>query len=278
MSTRLTGGRQVHFGGNCVRISSDSPAIFNTLAAHFRHCSAETGRVIAQYHITAITETCFSISVDGSVFYPELTFEQVLWSLMQDGITRLNGTCVTDPIFHAAALENAGSGVILCGQSGSGKSSLAAWLLTSGFRYLTDEVITYAVESGQISGLARSLILKRGSAFIWQHWLGEAERDGFLRFTDGSAWIDPLLLNVDGICTQTTPRLLFFPHYTPDTSFRVTKLSPAEALFRLLQTLVNARNLADTGMKAAACLVRRVTAYSLDYSDIESATAWIKQA
>lgn len=278
MKTALTGGRLVQFGGNCVSFRSDSPAIFSALATHFRHCSVETGHVIAHYHITAITETRFSVSVDGSVLYPELTFEQVLWNLMQDGLIRLNGGCSTGAVFHAAALENAGEGIILCGQSGSGKSSLAAWLLATGFRYLTDEVITYSAETGQMSGLARSLVLKRGSAFIWQRWLGADEREGLLCFADGSAWTDPCLLNGAGICPFATPCLLVFPHYAPEASFRVTQLTQAEALFRLMQTLVNARNLPNAGLGAAASLARQVTAYSLEYSDLESASAWIQTA
>ncbi len=278
MSTPLDNNFLVHFGGNHLRFSSDHPAIFKTLVTHFAHCAGETGREIAHYHIATISETRFSASVDGGVLHPELSFEQALWSLMQDGITHLNGDCTNGAVFHAAALENAGDGIILCGQSGRGKSSLAAWLTASGFRYLTDEVIVYSAETQQISGLARSLVLKRGSAFIWQRWLPNTDTDGFLRFSDDSTWIDPCLLNADGICAQAAPRLLVFPHYVPDASFCVTKLTTADALFRLLQTLVNARNLPDAGMQAAADLARRVTVYSLDYSDIESATAWIKQA
>jgi hypothetical protein len=196
---------------------------------------------------------------------------------MQDALTCLNGNCVTGPVIHAAALEMAGKGAILCGQSGSGKSSLAAWLVANGFRYLTDEVITCAPNAERVSGFTRSLILKRGSAFIWQRWLKGVETDRFLGFADGSAWIDPLLLNKEGISSQTEPRLLIFPHYTPETTFRAERLSRAGTLFHLLQNLVNARNFPDHGLEATASLARQVKAFSLTYSDIESATEWIKQ-
>jgi hypothetical protein len=268
----------VQFGGNAVSFRTDHPDLFKTLQAHFKSCLAQSGHLVAEYHLTALTGTEFCVAVDGGVLIPRLEFGQVLQFLIQDALTRLNGACLSGPVFHAAALADARGGVILCGQSGSGKSSLAAWLLAKGYRYLSDEVITCAEDGGQISGFARSLVLKKGSAFIWQHFLGVNAREGLLHFPDGSAWIDPLLLNRDGFYPQAAPRLLLFPRYAPEAGFRVTKLTPAEALFRLLQTLVNARNLPDSGLGSAARLARQVSAYSLEYSNLETATAWIQQA
>jgi hypothetical protein len=273
----LTGNRRISFGGNIVRISSDNPLVLKAIDTHFKHCRTETDSEIVHYHIAAISEKSFSLSLDGSVLYSDLSFEYILQNLMQDALTLLNGRCITGPVFHAAALEINHKGVILCGQSRSGKSSLAAWLVANGFRYLTDEVIVYQQENGNISGFPRSLVLKGGSAFIWQRWLREANADGFFRFSDGSAWIDPKLLNEDGISLQAEPYLLVFPRYSPDSSTGIEKLSLAETLFCLLQNLVNARNLPNHGMDAATRLARQVKAFKLIYSDIESATEWIKQ-
>jgi hypothetical protein len=266
----------VHFGGNCVSFRSDDPAILNALATHFSHCLSGNDPIIAEYHITVLSEMIYSISVDGSIVYSSLSLEQTLQRLMQDSITCLNRDCAIGPVFHAAALEKTGRGLILCGQSGSGKSSLTAWLLASGLHYLSDEVITYDLREHKIRGLSRSLVLKRGSAFIWQRWLEKTQQKGFRSFADGSAWIDPCLLHADGVCSQTTPQILIFPHYASQASFHIQKLTAAEALFRLLQNLVNARNLPKNGMEEAANLARRVPAYSLEYSDIESAGAWIQ--
>lgn len=273
----LTGGRRVSFGCNTVRISSDSPLVLKAIDTHFTHCPAETGSEIAHYHIAATAERNFSLSLDGSVLYSNLSFEQVLQNLMQDALTLLNGNCSIGSVFHAAALEIDNKGVILCGQSRSGKSSLAAWLIANGFRYLTDEVIVYHQGSGNISGFPRSLVLKSGSTFIWQRWLKDASIEGFLHFSDGSVWINPELLNKDGISLQAEPCLLVFPRYSPEVSLDIEKLSPAETLFCLLQNLVNARNLPNHGMNAASHLARQVKAFKLIYSDIEGATEWIKQ-
>lgn len=280
MNVKLTSGRLVHFAGNTIRFSSDHAGIFKAVETHFKHCLGKAGPIIANYEITTVSETDFSVSLNGSDLFSKITYDQVLWHLMQDGITQLNGASRTELVFHAAALAHDDNGLILCGGSGSGKSSLAAWLTANGLQYLTDEVIalpTSPASGGEISGLCRSIILKRGSAFIWQRWLAKMESDGFLQFDDGSAWITPTLLNASAVRAKVTPRALIFPQYVPKAQFSVQRLTPAEALFRLLQCLVNARNFPDYGMAAATRLARQVTAYSLTYSDTEKATQWIQQ-
>ncbi len=277
MITKSTGGLPVHFAGNTVIVNSDHPKIRETVETHFKHCLGEDGPVVANYKITTANNTDFTVSVDGSDLFSKINYEQVLWMLMQDVITRLNGISTTHLVFHAAALASADNGLILCGQSGSGKSSLAAWLTANGLQYLTDEVIALPAGGEEISGLCRSIVLKRGSAFIWQRWLANKDADGFLQFNDESAWVEPTLFNTDAARAAVKPRVVIFPHYDPQVEFQVERITTANALFRLLQCLVNARNFPDHGMSATTHLARQVTAFSLTYSNLESATEWIKQ-
>jgi len=243
---------------------------------HFRHCLGEAGTVIASYEVAASTQTGYNGVVNGSDLFSDLPLDTALWYLTQDAITRLNGAATQALVFHAAAVALSGTGIILCGQSGSGKSSLTTWLVASGFDYLTDEVIALQVEGDEIGGLGRTIVLKSGSAFIWKHWLGEARQGGFRRFKDGSAWIDPALLNPQGIRNSTRPGLLLFPRYEAAAELQIEPLTAAGSLFRLMQGLVNARNFPDHGLGAASRLARQVQAYSLIYSDLEVATRWIK--
>lgn len=277
MRTVATNGWPVHFAGNTVRFSSDHTGILKAVETHFKYCLGEDGPVVANYEITTMSETDFSVFLNGSDLFLKINYGQVLWHLMQDSITQLNGASRMGIVLHAAALSNLDDGLILCGQSGCGKSSLAAWLVANGMQYLTDEVIVFPTDGEEISGLCRSIILKSGSSFIWQHWLEEVKSDGFQHFKDGSVWITPTLLNAQAVRDRVKPRLLIFPHYSPETQFSVQRLTSADALFRLLQCLVNARNFSDGGMTATTRLTKQVTAYSLTYSNIENAAQWIKQ-
>ncbi|PWH13190.1 MAG: hypothetical protein DDG60_10900 [Anaerolineae bacterium] len=266
----------VQFGGHAVELNARPKAFLDLLTTHLKHCRAGLQPVVAQFHLTAISENLFSISENGSVLFSGLEHETACQMLMQAGLAHLNGACVQGAVFHAAAVANSHGAVILCGASGSGKSTLTAWLLANGFQYLSDEVILYE-KSGRISGFARSLVLKPGAAFVWQTVLSQAEGPEMFRFKDGSVWLEPTLLNPNEICTQAVPRLLLFPRYVAGSPLRVTPLTPAESLFRLLQTLVNARNLPFFGMELAKHLARHVTAYAVEYSDLKSMTAWMQQ-
>lgn len=244
---------------------------------HLNHCRGEEGQVVATYEIAAIDESTFSVTVNGGNLYSGVKADSVLPLLMREALAQLNGTAASSLIFHSAAVAAHGKGLILCGQGGSGKSSLTAWLVASGFQYLTDEVIALPVDGGEMRGFCRSIILKRGSEFIWRHWLADEQARGFLHFTDGSAWIIPTLLNPNAICHSAVPSLILFPKYIPASPLNVQRLTQADALFRLLQCLVNARNFSDGGMSVASRLAKQVPAYSLTYSNIESAVEWIQQ-
>jgi hypothetical protein len=270
-----TSGRLVNFAGNTIQFDTDHAGLLEEVDTHFKNCLGESGPIIAEYKITTLSDTEFSIALNGSDLFSRLNFEQVLFCLMQDGITQLNGTSTTDLIFHAAALSYLDRGLILCGQSGSGKSSLTARLTAADMQYLTDEVISLPRAGSEISGLCRSIILKRGSAFIWKRWL--PQENGFLQFDDGSVWIPPTLFNSTAIRNKVAPRVLIFPRYVEGAQFQTERLSAANTLFRLLQSLVNARNFPDHGMAATTQLARQVNAYSLIYSDIELAAQWIQQ-
>ena len=269
----------VSFGGQTLRVLSDSPQISSALRTHLRHCRVDAPRtdVITELSVAASTESTFAISEAGNVLFSGLDYDLTLQLLMTELISRLVTVCERSLVLHAAALAHEGSAVVLCAQSGGGKSSLAAWLTADGFQYMTDEVIEIPLEDDCVHGFPRSIFLKRGSAFIWHGRLPQADSPRFLRFADNAAWIDPQFLHPNETSSTAAPRILLFPRYVPKAPLQAELLTKAEALFHLLQTLVNARNLPGHGMDAAARLTHQVTSYSLTYSSLEEASKWIRK-
>lgn len=278
MSVVTNEGWPVHFAGNRVRIRVDQAGLRKAVETHFKYCSGDGGPIIANYQITTMSENCYSFAVNGSDFLSNLNDEQILWHLMQDSLTQLNGACKTGLVLHAAGVSYHDQGLVLCGKSGSGKSSLAAWLVADDLQYLSDEVIMIPRYSEEINGFCRSIILKPDSSFIWKQRLGNIERNRLLRFSDGSTWIMPTLLHPNAVRVKAVPRMLIFPRYLTTAQLSARRLTAAEALFRLLQCAVNARNFSDGGLATATRFVKHVAAYSLTYSDIEHAAQWIKQS
>ena len=274
-------GLLVSFGGHSLKVDSDSPQITSAMQAHLRHCHVDEqrGDLITEFFITGTDKSTFLISENGNVLFPALgmSYDFTLQMLMTELISRLVAVSNMGMVLHGAALTWQENGLVLCGKSSSGKSSLAAWLIAKGFHYLTDEIIEVPLNGEHIYGLPRSIFLKSGSAFIWQFHLPDTNVPGFLSFEDGGAWIDPHLFHPGGVTDKVRPSVLIFPQYRVKAPLQTQKLTTAEALFQLMQTLVNARNLPGHGMDAATRLVRQVRAYTLTYSDIEAATNWIKQ-
>lgn len=290
MMTTQTSGLLVSFGGHTLRVVSDSQQIITAMQTHLRHCPVQNAEAIVQFNVTAATESTFMVSADGSELFSNTSYDLTLQLLMTELISRLVAMCERGMVFHAAALAYEGNAVILCGQGGSGKSSLAAWLTADSLQYMTDEVIEVPIRPSTalrtnraersrsvIHGFTRSVFLKRGSAFIWQNRIRQPDSSRFLHFADDAAWIDPQLFHPNAPLSTATPRLLLFPSYTPGAPLQTKKLTAAEALFCILQSLTNARNLPRHGMDAAAQFARQVTAYSLIYSSLESASEWIQQ-
>lgn len=272
----LMNTRMVQFAGNAIQFDVDHPGILAAVDEHFAHCFGVDETVLAKYQVRVEGEAVFSIVLNGEEFQSNLNFDQVLFHLMQDGLTKLNGAATTDLIFHSAALAYQDRGLLMCGKSGSGKSTLAAWLMSKGFHYLTDEVIAYPLTGERVSGFPRSLVLKGGSSAIWKPWLEGADSKDYIKMEDGSAWIAPTLLNPSAVVEEARPQLVLFPTYKVDADLDAEKLTPAGTLFNLLQCLVNARNFEDHGMAAVKQLSQTVSAYKLIYSDIEQAEEWIR--
>lgn len=271
-------GLLVHFAGSSLHFKTRHPDLLSALETHFRHCLGSGGGVLAEYEITPAADGQFAIARDGSQILTQADLPRALAQLMQDGLTQLNGASHTHLVFHAAALAFQEQGLVLCGRTGSGKSTLAAGLVAGGFQYLTDEVIAWPAQGeDQISGFCRSIALKRGSRFIWERWGDQQPVQGLLCLNDGGAWIASTLLNPAAVRASAAPRLLLFPRFAAESPLQAEPLTSGEALFQLLQCLVNARNFADGGMEAAARLARSAPAFRLAYSNWEDVHQWILQ-
>ena len=267
--------RFIQFADHSVKFESDSSDMLESIDTHFAHCLGGDENLVGEYQVNSAAESKFNILRDGEEYQSDITSERVLFNLMQDGLTKLNGAAEADMIFHAAGLAHENRGLWLCGRSGSGKTTLAAWLVASGFQYLTDEVIAYPPEGGEARGFCRSLVLKKGSSVIWERWLDKDGADSVLKMDDGSAWFPPTVLNPAAVRERAEPVLVVFPTYRDKSEFEIEKLTLAGTVFHLMQSLVNARNFSDHGMGGVKALAQKVSAYKLTYSDIDQAEAWI---
>lgn len=250
-------------------------------------CKGEQARMISDFIIPPDTLTDGDISrcttnltIDTREAYRLLLLENdiVIWNgnnqmnLAEKFLSRLcyrladqsrNGL-----LFHAAALVYEGKGILIPGDCGAGKSTLTAWMVKKiGCNYLTDELVYIPFGSDSFRAFRRPLHLKFPSRPVLKPVLDVEALNEQIRITSSfSDMISTAILNPPSLYVEDMhPDLIFFPNYCPDSQFVWQPLKKAETGFRLMQSLVNARNLPGYGFSEVSYLARIARGYAYKY-------------
>lgn len=172
-------------------------------------------------------------------------------------------------LFHAAGLAWRDKGLMLPGTMAAGKSTLAAWLLTRGFDYLTDELVFVPHDADTMRTFTRPLGLKRSSRPVLQSQLDFQKQSAHILSSPDCDLICPTVLNPANTPSEPVLRLIIFPRYLPGSDFSLRLLSGAQAGLALMECLVNARNLAEHGFPEIARLARIAPAYRMTYASFD---------
>ncbi len=264
----------VGFCGNRIDVYLNDAGLQAELQQQLKHCLVDDGPLVSTYRVTLYEKNKIRIECDEEVAYDGINSSWSLLFLIQHLTSSLTGKCVDALNFHAAGIAWEDKGIILCAGSGYGKSTLTARLVAAGFRFLTDELIGVSLDSGLMTGFPRPIHLKPGSSRLLAHWLDETYLQQLKFAADGSVLIDPMALPLARVTRSVRPHYVIFPHYLPEVPFRVTYLSPTKTAFQLMQSLVNARNLAGHGFHDVFEFAKRVQGYSLEYADTKLAMNW----
>ncbi|MGB9364809.1 MAG: PqqD family peptide modification chaperone [Xanthobacteraceae bacterium] len=140
-------------------------------------------------------------------------------------------------LIHGAALARGAHGIALLGSSGSGKSTLAAALMRSGFGFLSDDIVPLAAPDTTIVPWPLPLSLKPGGVDALLARIPELAAAPRYR-TKG---LEARTLAPPPQAWDAEPaklRQLFFPCFREGAAPEARRLSPFEALERLLSDRV----------------------------------------
>lgn len=188
---------------------------------------------------------------------------QLAYILMNEVIHHCIDSADKHIALHAGAVFSGNNCILLPGKSGKGKSTLTGWLTTRGFHYLTDELVLLG-DDGTLSAMPRPVNLKVTDTH--KSWLLPGKETANVLFGNGGAMIPHRLLNPDFQSKQPRLTHIVFPQYENDSELQFEEISPAKSCLHLLQSHVNARNLAGHGIGALSAIVRRCRSYTLKYS------------
>lgn len=184
-------------------------------------------------------------------------------------IHAISQPCQSGLLFHAAALSWNNVGILLPGESGAGKTTLSAWLSSQGFGFLSDELIL--VKDGLLTGFQRPLHIKQVGIDLLEKATGvglHVEGADVLKTGQGVLARSSLFNAV--VCSDLPPpRLLIFPQYNAKIEFELTPISKANSSMRLMNCLINARNLNKHGFTEINALAKSVSAYEMNYNCLD---------
>lgn len=142
---------------------------------------------------------------------------------------------------HAAgAVEPvSGAGVLLVGESNSGKSTLTLRLARAGWRYLSDDLLL--LHDGGSGGRVRARALRRIFSVSAATLAGcdlprlEEALGGPVNSDPDKRRLEPSIVFPGRFGASCEPRAIYFPVVTGEAETRVEPLRPAETLVRLLR-------------------------------------------
>ena len=178
-------------------------------------------------------------------------------------------------IIHAAVVEKNGLAAILPAPPGSGKSTLTAGLVLSGWRLLSDELTLIDRQTGLIQPLPRPVSLKNQSIDVIRQFDPEVyiNRPSHDTIKGTVAHMRPPRESVRRQHEAARPGWVIFPKWVAGSPTALSPRSQAQTFMFLAQNAFNYSHLGVDGFRVGAALIDQSACYDFHYSDLHDAIA-----
>lgn len=178
-------------------------------------------------------------------------------------------------IIHAGAVEKNGRAAILPAPPGSGKSTLTAALMLSGWRLLSDELTLIDRKTGLIHALPRPVSLKNESIDIIRAFSEAAfiNRPSHDTLKGTVAHLRPLRDSVLRQHEPARPGWVIFPRWQAKAATVLEPRSRAQTFMYLAENAFNYSHLGADGFRTGCQLIDQVDCHDFTYSRLDEAVA-----
>lgn len=264
--------RYVSFAGNAVAIDytgDDQHALLDYLFGDMD--DHETDEPLSRIRISRSgSPERTHLEQDGAGIYSGTDRAALARTLVEKTLYTLVESDHTGLALHAAAVSAGDTGVLIPGQSGAGKSTLAVWLTSRGFSYLTDELVHVPLDSNRIEAFTRPINLKRKGGDRINGELNFDNADHRVLSTSSLSIVPHRLFNPSHQKTSPEISVILFPNLVTTETHRLEPLSRGQAALKLVESLVNGRNIPHHGINQISRIVREIPAYVLHYSGFDT--------
>lgn len=180
-------------------------------------------------------------------------------------------------LLHASGVTYNNNAIIFPAIGGSGKSTLCAALIKSGFGYINDDVIPVAYDSGELISIPFCLGIKQGSWDVLEKYYPDiSQKTIFGRSNLKVKYLSPP--KVEEYKKSHKPKFLIVPCYKRESQCSIEKTSSIEGLRAIIEgeSLIKLP-LNDDDIGRLVEWVADLECYTLTYDDLDEAIALIKE-
>jgi HprK-related kinase A len=182
-------------------------------------------------------------------------------------------------IIHAAVLERNGKTLLLPAPPGSGKSTLCAGLVHSGWRLLSDELALIDPKSGHVVALPRPVSLKNQSIEVIRRFAPNAAFNQTVHDTvKGSvAHMRAPQTAIDRAAETAAPGWIMMPRFEMGAAPQLHEISRARGMMALIENAFNFDLHGRKGFTMLGNFVDACRCYTFTYGSLEDAIAGCQQ-
>jgi hypothetical protein len=168
---------------------------------------------------------------------------------------------------HASAIRVGDLVVALPAPPESGKSTLVAGLVRSGYRYVTDEAVAFDPVTREVLPLPLPITLDEGS------WELFPELDDNPPADTSSMVVAPQLLRAEAVGRSTPAQLgaCVFHRFRPGATTTLRRAAAPEALVLLLENAFGLDDAGDVAFEAMTDVAREVPCWTLEHGGLDAA-------
>jgi hypothetical protein len=209
----------------------------------------------------------FAVFRDGQALSGRISLDAARFVILREMAEIVCGAQRVAAVFHAGCVSQNGNGLLICGDSGQGKSTLTFGLVAAGCDYMGDDHIPLHRDGRSAMSFPSAAGVKPGSWNLPE--IAQLQsRFGLTALSprEGVRYIPLHRTSAIDTGEKRPIKAVIFPSFRPDAPFRMERITPEQALIQALQAGSRPSHSHNRDLAPLCKFLNDVPAYALYYS------------